>query len=91
MFELVNKSLKDAGYEVESAFDGFDAMEMIEIESYDLIVLDLNLPNMDGMEILKNLRKEDVETKVLILRRNAGFKLARAFSSLASVAAVIRQ
>lgn len=63
----INKSLKDAGYEVEAAFDGFDAMEMIEIESYDLIVLDLNLPNMDGMEILKNLRKEDVETKVLIL------------------------
>ena len=63
----INKSLKDAGYEVEYAFDGFDAMEMIEIESYDLIVLDLNLPNMDGMEILKNLRKEDVETKVLIL------------------------
>ena len=63
----INKSLKDAGYEVESAFEGFDAMEMIEIESYDLIVLDLNLPNMDGMEILKNLRKEDVETKVLIL------------------------
>ena len=63
----INKSLKEAGYEVESAFDGFDAMEMIEIESYDLIVLDLNLPNMDGMEILKNLRKEDVETKVLIL------------------------
>ena len=52
----INKSLKDAGYEVESAFDGFDAMEMIEIESYDLIVLDLNLPNMDGMEILKNFR-----------------------------------
>lgn len=65
--KTINKSLKDAGYEVESAFDGFDAMEMIEIESYDLIVLDLNLPNMDGMEILKNLRKEDVETKVLIL------------------------
>lgn len=63
----INKSLKDAGYEVESAFDGFDAMEMIEIESYDLIVLDLNLPNMDGMEILKNLRKRDEETKVLIL------------------------
>lgn len=65
--DTISKSLKKAGYEVESAFDGFDAMEMIEIESYDLIVLDLNLPNMDGMEILKNLRKEDVETKVLIL------------------------
>ena len=63
----ISKSLKKAGYEVESAFDGFEAMEMIDIESYDLIVLDLNLPKMDGMEILKNLRKKDEETKVLIL------------------------
>lgn len=36
-------------------------------ESYDLIILDLNLPIMDGMEVLRNLRKEDSETAVLIL------------------------
>lgn len=72
--DTISKSLKKAGYEVESAFDGFDAMEMIEIESYDLVVLDLNLPNMDGMEILKNLRKEDEETKVLILSARSQIK-----------------
>ena len=72
--DTICKSLKKAGYEVESAFDGFDAMEMIEIESYDLVVLDLNLPNMDGMEILKNLRKEDEETKVLILSARSQIK-----------------
>ena len=72
--DTITKSLKKSGYEVESAFDGLDAMEMIEIESYDLIILDLNLPHMDGMEILKNLRKEDEETKVLILSARSQIK-----------------
>lgn len=72
--DTISKSLKKAGYEVESAFDGLDAMEMVEIESYDLIVLDLNLPNMDGMEILKSLRKYDKEIKVLILSARSQIK-----------------
>ena len=40
---------------------------MILAERYDLIILDLNLPGMDGMEILRSFRKENVETNVLIL------------------------
>lgn len=72
--DTISKSLKKAGYEVEPAFDGLNAMEMVEIESYDLIVLDLNLPNMDGMEILKSLRKYDKETKVLILSARSQIK-----------------
>ena len=44
-----------------------EALEMICAEMYDLIVLDLNLPGMDGMDILRELRKENEETKVLIL------------------------
>ena len=47
--------------------DGEQALEMIYAELYDLIVLDLNLPGVDGMEILRELRKENEETKVLIL------------------------
>ena len=42
-------------------------MELCEAEHYDLILLDLNLPGMDGMEVLRRLRKEDEETRVLIL------------------------
>ena len=65
--DLVAKSLYDAGYEVDTCYDGKEALDCILTEAYDLIVLDLNLPGMDGMEILKELRQFNEETKVLIL------------------------
>ena len=51
--DTVAKSLYAAGYEVDTCYDGEEAFECILAENYDLIVLDLNLPGMDGMEILK--------------------------------------
>ena len=65
--DMIAKSLHLAGYEVDTCNDGEQALEMIYAELYDLIVLDLNLPGVDGMEILRELRKENEETKVLIL------------------------
>ena len=65
--DTVAKSLYAAGYEVDTCYDGEEAFECILAENYDLIVLDLNLPGMDGMEILKELRQRNEETKVLIL------------------------
>lgn len=63
----IAKSLIKEGYEVDTSNDGEDACYLIEVEKYDLIVLDLNLPGMDGMDILKKLRSFDNTTKVLIL------------------------
>lgn len=65
--ETIAKDLRLDGYEVDLCFDGDEAWNMILSESYDLIILDLNLPGMDGMEILKNIRNEDIETNILIL------------------------
>lgn len=65
--DTVAKSLYDAGYEVDTCYDGEEALDYILAENYDLIVLDLNLPGMDGMDILKELRKKNEDTKVLIL------------------------
>ena len=65
--DTVAKSLYDKGYEVDTCYDGDEALEYILAEDYDLIVLDLNLPGMDGMDILKELRQKDEDTKVLIL------------------------
>ena len=57
----------EAGYEVDTCYDGDEALDYILSEDYDLIVLDLNLPGTDGMDILGELRQTDEETKVLIL------------------------
>ena len=57
--DMVAKSLYGVGYEVDTCYDGEEALECILTEDYDLIVLDLNLPGMDGMEILRELRREN--------------------------------
>ena len=67
LWDTIAKGLHMDGYEVDVSFDGDDAWDMILSENYDLIILDWNLPGMDGMEILQNIRKEDLETNVLIL------------------------
>lgn len=59
--------LKMNGYEVDTCFDGLEGLELCTIETYDLIVLDLNLPSMDGMEVLRYFRQENTQTPVLIL------------------------
>lgn len=58
---------KKLGYAVDIAVDGRKGLEMIFINEYDLVILDLNLPSMDGIDILKEIRKTDDEQKILIL------------------------
>ena len=65
--EDITKKLQRSGYEVDACGDGETASEYLSVEYYDLILLDLNLPKMDGMTLLRNFRKENQETPVLIL------------------------
>ena len=65
--DTIVRSLKRLAYSVDYCYDGKTATEMLAVENFDLVVLDLNLPGMDGMDILRELRKENEETKVLIL------------------------
>jgi two-component system, OmpR family, response regulator len=60
-------ALRGAGYVVDCASDGEDAWFRGETEDYDCIVLDLGLPKLDGMTVLKRLRAGGVTTPVLIL------------------------
>jgi DNA-binding response OmpR family regulator len=63
----LNHALKEAGFLVETSDDGSDAWFRGGTESYDLIILDLGLPNMTGLEVLARWRDEGVETPVLVL------------------------
>lgn len=65
--EDITKKLQHSGYEVDVCGDGETASEYLAVEYYDLVLLDLNLPKIDGMTILRNFRKENQETPVLIL------------------------
>ncbi|MCF0232218.1 MAG: response regulator [Enterococcus sp.] len=74
--ESIANGLKISGYEVDTCHDGLEASALLEIEEYDLVILDLNLPGMDGMEILKNFRIINKNTNVLILSANPFISLA---------------
>ena len=65
--DTIVRSLSRLAYSVDFCYDGGSAMELLAVENYDLVVLDLNLPDADGMTVLKTLRKNDDHTKVLIL------------------------
>jgi len=63
----VVKALKASGYAVDAAADGEDGLWQAQDHEYDVIVLDIMLPGMSGLEILETLRKEDNDTPVLFL------------------------
>ena len=72
--QMIAKSLKESGYEVDIANNGNEAMELLDVENYDLIVLDLNLPEIDGMEILEEFRSFNQDTKIIILSARSQIK-----------------
>ncbi len=63
----IQAALKEEGYTADPAFDGPSGLERALLEEYDLIILDLMLPELSGLEILQELRRQKMDTPVLIL------------------------
>ena len=66
-------SLQDAGYVVDEADNGRDALHLGETESFDAVVLDLGLPMLDGLSVLKRWREDSHTVPVLILTARDGW------------------
>ncbi|MGL4791868.1 MAG: response regulator transcription factor [Anaerotignaceae bacterium] len=64
---ILGRGLKKLGYAVDFAYDGEEALELTDINQYDLIVLDLNLPKIDGLSVLSKIRSINPTIKILIL------------------------
>ena len=65
--EALHKGLTQENFAVDIAYTGTDGYDLATSEEYDLIVLDLMLPGMDGIEICNRLRKENVHIPILML------------------------
>jgi heavy metal response regulator len=64
---FIKKGLEEEGYAVDVAFDGEEGLAMALDRLHDLIILDIQLPKMDGLRVLKDLRRHRVMTSVLLL------------------------
>lgn len=65
--EAIAEGLRLDGYAVDTCGDGNKAYELLFVENYDLVLLDLNLPGMDGIEVLSKIREEKPLLKIMIL------------------------
>lgn len=65
--QLLELHLHDLSFEVDTAFDGVSGIARAEARQYDLIILDLMLPGLDGLEICKRLRSKSTFVPILIL------------------------
>lgn len=65
--QLLELHLRDFSYEVDLAFNGDDGWTQITSQSYDLIILDLMLPGIDGLEICRRIRSRPTYTPILML------------------------
>lgn len=64
--------LTDLGYKVDMAHDGFSALELVKKRSYDVALLDLKMPGMDGLTLYREIRKLRAGTVALLVTANAG-------------------
>ena len=62
--ELLCEYLNAEGFTVEAAFTGSDGLNMATDKPYQLIILDVMLPNMNGIEVLKRMRQANIQTPI---------------------------
>jgi heavy metal response regulator len=65
--DFLSRGLESAGYAVDVAGDGASALEVLHATDYDLVILDLMLPDMDGLKVLEKIRNRKASPPVLIL------------------------
>jgi DNA-binding response OmpR family regulator len=65
--ELVQNHLSLEGFDVETAADGVEAVKMLNQKVYDLVLLDVHMPQMDGLEVLKYMKSKGMKSRLIML------------------------
>ena len=71
--DIIKFNLTKEGYEVVTAFDGREALEQFEAEKPDLVILDLMLPELDGLEVAKTIRKTSSVPIIMLSAKDSEF------------------
>ena len=71
--DIIKFNLTKEGYEVVTAFDGREALEQFEVEKPDLVILDLMLPELDGLEVAKEIRKTSHTPIIMLSAKDSEF------------------
>jgi DNA-binding response OmpR family regulator len=74
--DIVRDQLIANGYHVDEAEDGTEAIEKLERNHYDVMLLDINMPNKSGLDVLKFLKDHSLKCKVIMLTGRVGFGVA---------------
>ncbi|MDD4504725.1 MAG: response regulator [Clostridiaceae bacterium] len=82
---LLTKCLEHEGYQVETASDGQEALDMFSKSRYDLAFLDIKMSKLSGTEVLKSIREMGIETPVIIITAYATVKNAVECTKLGAV------
>lgn len=64
---IISEAMEDEGYSVDSCFNGLDGLDYARAASYDVIILDINMPKLNGLDMVRRLREEGDSTPVLFL------------------------
>ena len=90
--EMVSDALSLAGYEARTAVDGFDATQILKSEEFQLLVTDVNMPKIDGYELVERLRAKGNQIPVVFLTaRSEKPDIARGFRTGADAVIAYKQ
>ena len=65
--DLLKAILKKRDYDTKTASNGLEAVELMEEEYFDIVITDLMMDKMDGMELLRHIQKQKLSTKVIMI------------------------
>ncbi|MFW5731061.1 MAG: sigma-54-dependent transcriptional regulator [Desulfonatronovibrionaceae bacterium] len=69
--DVLTQRMKGKGLEVKSAYSGQEALKAVDSESFDAIILDMKMPDMDGIETLKKMKQINPDLQVILLTGHA--------------------